>query len=409
MQDELPTLTTGQRIKLYRQRSGKTRTVLGGLVGKSAEWVKSVEIGRILPPRLHMLNQIARALRVPVQALIADDDQAIISSGPGHAALPAVREALNRWPVPDAEEPPPLEHIAARLTVAWRARHAAPDHRTVIGDLLPDLIRDAQLAALVYRGEQQGQAKALLADVLGLSQMFLAYQPAADLLWRVVDRAVLAAQESGDPVALAQAIWFAAEAHRDSGDWDTAMAINLDGMAALERNLDEANDDLPGRMHRVLGMYGALHASAAFTAARAGEAGHAWRYWDKADKIMRRLPDSYYQRVTSFSRPVMIAHAVTLEVELRKGDKAVKMATRTQAEQIRSRPRRARHLIEVARGHHLNGEHASTLGLLASAYETAPETIRYNLYARQIVVEMLDGPPELRRDANDLAVKVGLV
>jgi len=63
VQDEFPTLTTGQRIKVLRTRSGKTRAVLGGLVGKSAEWVKSVEMGRILPPRIHMLNQIARALR----------------------------------------------------------------------------------------------------------------------------------------------------------------------------------------------------------------------------------------------------------------------------------------------------------------------------------------------------------
>jgi len=348
-----------------------------------------------------MLNQIARVLKVPVQALIADGEQEIISSEPGHAALPAVREALNRWPDSGAEEPQPLNQIAARLGAAWRARHAASDHRTVIGGLLPALIRDAQLAALVYQGEGQRRAKALLADVLGLSQMFLAYQPASDLLWRVVDRAVLAARESGDQVALAQAIWFATEAHRDSGDWDTAMAINLDGIAALEQDLDDASDD-------VLGMYGALHAGAAFTASRAGEAGHAWRNWDKADAVARCLPDSYYQRATSFSRPVMIAHAVTLEVELRKGAKAVQRATRTQAEQIRSRPRRARHLIEVARGHRLKGEQRSILVLLSSAYETAPETIRYNLYARQMVVELLNGPGALRRDANDLAIKVGL-
>ena len=406
MQDQLPTLTTGQRIKLYRLRAGKTRAVLGGLVGRSAEWVKSVEMGRILPPRIQMLNQIARALKVPVQALIAEHDQAIMAAGAGHAALPAVREALNRWPVHDDAEPRSLDRIAARLGVAWRARHAAPDHRTVIGALLPNLIRDAQSAALAHQGAQQRQAKALLADALGLSQMFLAYQPAADLLWRVADRAVVASRESGDPVAMAQAIWFAAEAHRDAGDWDTAMAINQDGIAAMERELDEPGRGEPS--DAMLGMYGALHAAAAFTAARAGESGHAWRYWDKADEIVHRLPNDYYHRVTSFSRPVMIAHAVTLEVELRKGDKAVHTASRTQAEQIRSRPRRARHLIEVARGHHQQNEHEATLNLLASAYETAPETIRYNLYARQMVADLFDGPPTLRRDANDLAIKVGL-
>jgi transcriptional regulator with XRE-family HTH domain len=402
MRDDLPTLTTGQRIKLFRQRAGKTRAVLGGLVGRSDEWVKSVEMGRILPPRLPMLSQIARALKVRVEDLIDGDDSVVVQSSPGHAALPAVRDSLNRWPATDPEHTPSLDLISERLAVAWRARHAAPDHRTVIGGLLPDLIQDALSATLVHEGEDRRRAQALLADVLGLSQMFLAYQPAADLLWRVVDRAVTAAYESGDEVAIAQAVWFAAEAHRDAGDWDTAMAINLDGIRALESALPQGSED-------VLGMYGALQASAAFTAARAGEAGRAWRYWDLADKVVRKVSPGYYQRVTSFSRPVMVAHAVTLEVELRRGDSAVQTATQTQARRIQSRPRRARHLIEVARGHQQKLDHRAVLNLLSTAYETAPETIRYNVYARQMVKELLQESPLVRRDAHDLAVKVGLV
>ena len=48
--DDLPTLTTGHQIKLLRQRVGMTRAVLAGLVGKSPDWVKSVETGRIMTP-----------------------------------------------------------------------------------------------------------------------------------------------------------------------------------------------------------------------------------------------------------------------------------------------------------------------------------------------------------------------
>lgn len=44
------------------------------------------------------------------------------------------------------------------------------------------------------------------------------------MLWRVVARAMLATQESGDPLALAQAARSAIEAHRDAGDWDTGAA-----------------------------------------------------------------------------------------------------------------------------------------------------------------------------------------
>jgi transcriptional regulator with XRE-family HTH domain len=400
--DDLPTLTVGQRIKLHRERAGKTRAVLAGLVGRSTEWVKAVETGRILPPRLHMLGQIAKALRVEVWELTDVDQPPTIQVGPGHAHLPAVRDALNRWPIGVNRDPEPLGHIRARLDTAWRARHAAPDHRTVIGALLPDLIRDAQHASRVYVGERRREAQALLADVLGLAQMFLAYQPAADLLWRVVDRAVLAAQESGDPVALAGAVWFAAQAHRDAGDWDTAMAVTQDTLRAVEPALGDGPDEL-------LALWGALQVEASHTAARAGEAGRAWRHLDIADGVAGRLPAGYYQRASSFSRIIMGPHAVTVEVELRKGGHALRRADRTDPAGIPSRPRRARHLIEVARGHYLRNDRQATVGVLNQAYDTAPETIRYNGYARSIVVDLLDGPPALRRQAHDLAAKVGLL
>ncbi|MBE1484665.1 helix-turn-helix domain-containing protein [Plantactinospora soyae] len=395
----LPTLTAGQRIRLHRERTGKTRAILGGLVGRSAEWVKAVENNRLLPPRLQMLSQIAKALRVDLATLTGSDEPVSVSVGPGHAYLPAVREALNRWPIGLDTEPQPLSHIRARLDNAWRARHAAPDHRTVIGALLPGLIHDAQHAARVSTDRQQ--AYALLTEALGLTQMFLAYQPSGELVLRTVDRAMLAAQESGDPLALACATWFAAAAHRESGDWDTAMAVTLDAMRAIEPKLPDASDDL-------LASWGALQVEASHTAARAGEAGKAWHHLDIAGGVAKRLPEDFYQRWSSFSAVIMGPHAVTVEVELRKGGHALRQADRTDARAIPSRPRRARHLIEVARGHHLRNDRQATMGTLDLAYETAPETIRYNGYARSMVLELLGSPAAQRRPAHDLALKVGL-
>ncbi|MEV5408740.1 hypothetical protein AB0K60_07875 [Thermopolyspora sp. NPDC052614] len=51
------------------------------------------------------------------------------------------------------------------------------------------------------------------------------------------------------------------------------------------------------------------------------------------------------------------------------------------------RPRRGRHLIEVARPHHLQRDHEAVLGTLKLAEQTAPETIRYNGYARRMTLE----------------------
>ncbi|GAB3083835.1 helix-turn-helix domain-containing protein [Micromonospora schwarzwaldensis] len=401
--DSLPELTFGQRLKVYRERSGKTRAVLGGLVGRSAEWVKAVETDRILPPRVHMLDRMARALKVDVSALVGElSDRSAVVNGPEHPALASVRDAVNRFSISADVPPESLSGLRARLDAAWRARHQASDHRTVLGGVLPGLLRDVQRAAIVYEGGERRQAQALLAETLGLAQMFLAYQPAAELLWRVADRAMVAAQESGDPEAVACAGWFLCQVHRDAGDWDTAMVVTLDVLSALEPYTDDANPNL-------LALWGAVNFEAAYTAARAGEEGRAWRFWDRADRVAHRLPADFYQPQTSFSRVVMGAHAVTVSVELQKSGEAVRQARRHDAAAIPSRPRRARHLIEVARAHYGKNDTEAAVAFLGQAYQSAPETIRFNGYARQITLDLLDGPRSTREEAHDLAMKVGLV
>ncbi|MEU7954255.1 helix-turn-helix transcriptional regulator [Micromonospora chalcea] len=401
--DSLPELTFGQRLKVYRERSGKTRAVLGGLVGRSAEWVKAVETDRILPPRIHMLDRIARALKVDVSALAGElSDRSAVVNGPEHPALASVRDAVNRVVLADDAESESLAGLRERLAVAWRARHQASDHRTVLGGLLPRLLHDVQRAALQYEGVERRHAQSLLAETFGLTQMFLAYQPAAELLWRVADRAMVAAQDSGDPEAVALAAWFLCQVHRDAGDWDTAMAVTHDVLSALEPRAADAGPNL-------LALWGALNFEAAYTAARAGEEGRAWRYWDRANLVAQRLPEGFYQPQTSFSRVIMGAHAVTVAVELQKSGEAVRQARRHDSAAIPSRPRRARHLIEVARAHYGKDDKEAAVTTLRHAYESAPETIRFNGYARQITLDLLDGPRSTRDDARDLAVKVGLL
>src|SRR5690606_32375208 len=118
-------------------------------------------------------------------------------TGPGHPRLGAVRAAVNALPALTETEAPPVAHLRARLDQAWAARHSSPQHREVLGQLLPDLIRDAQLAA--HQAEERAErraAQAVLAEVYALSQFFIAYQPAQDLLWRVAERGIVAAQDS---------------------------------------------------------------------------------------------------------------------------------------------------------------------------------------------------------------------
>ncbi|NUS22740.1 MAG: helix-turn-helix transcriptional regulator [Streptomyces sp.] len=401
-------LRFGQRVQVLRERRGMTRAQLADLVGLSPHTLRKIENGQQQAPGLDMVMRIAEALRVRDLAdLTGHPDMHVdLFIGPGHPRLAAVKAAIDSFPLSTSAEPPPVAHLEARLHAAWKARHGAKNHREVIGRLLPDLIRDAQ--ALVRHAEtslDRRAAQALLAQTYSLSQFFIAYQPDSSLLWRVAERGMIAAQESEDPHAIGVAAWLLAQAHRDSGPrhFDAADAVNLEAIRFLEPLLPDAADD-------VLAIAGALQFELGYTAARRRETGTAWRHWDKANDMAARLAPDYYHPITSFSQAIMGAHAVTVAVELHQGGESVRQAARADEVVIPSRPRRARHRIEEARGYQLDGQPDVAIATLEKAYRSAPETIAYNGYARRIILEEVESKQvNRRRRASELAMEIGLL
>ncbi len=396
----------GQRMQLLRMRRGMTREVMAGLLGKSSSWVKQVESGVLKTPSLDVVLAIAEALRVrDLGELAGGARAAALFAGPAHPRLAAVAAAVNRLPRTERQAPP-AAHLRARLDTAWAARHRAPHHRDVVGSLLPDLISDGQSA--VRQAETSADrraAQAALSEVYSLAQFFLAYQPDAALLWRVAERGMIAAQESDDPHALGVAAWLQAEAHRDTGGahLDAADDVTAQALAYLEPLL-------PCGATTVVAITGALRVAAGYTAARRGDTGAAWGHWDRAREIAERLPANYYHPITSFGQAIMGAHAVTVAVELHAGGESARQAARAEASAIPSRPRRARHRIEQARAYHLDGQPDVALATLDHAHEAAPETIRYNGYAKSLLLELAESKvPARRQRAADLAVRIGLL
>lgn len=401
-------LRFGQRVQILRERRGMTRTQLADLIGISPHTLKKIENGQQQAPGLETVMRIAEALRVRDLADLTGQPEMHVDLfiGPGHPRLAAVKAAIDSFPLAPNVEPPPVAHLEARLHAAWKARHQAPNHREAIGRLLPDLIRDAQtLVRSAETGADRRAAQALLAQTYSLSQFFIAYQPDSSLLWRVAERGIVAAQDSGDPHSIGVAAWLLAQAHRDSGPrhFDAADAINLEAVRFLEPLLPDAGDD-------VLAIAGALEFELGYTAARRRETGTAWRHWDKANEMAARLPDDYYHPITSFGRAIMGAHAVTVAVELHQGGESVRQAARADEVTIPSRPRRARHRIEEARGYQLDGQPDVAIATLEKAFRTAPETIRYNGYARRIILEETESKQaQRRRRASELAAEVGIL
>ncbi|OLB81119.1 MAG: hypothetical protein AUI14_04455 [Actinobacteria bacterium 13_2_20CM_2_71_6] len=392
-------LTFGQRLRWHRERAGKSRAVLGGLIGKSEEWVKAVEAGRLQMPRLPILLQIAEALRIQDLAELTGSRPLSVAAMTknAHDALGMVRDAIVSRRLP-TDDPPPLDTLATRVAHAWAQWHSVPDHRTAVASLLPDLIQDARIAA--RSTDDRRRALALLAQAYHLAQAYLAFQPAIELVWLTADRGLTAAYDADDPAAVAGAAWYAAQVYQSGGQVEKAVEISREA-ADLLPGLDADSTELRA-------CFGLVHLAAAWSYAAAGREGQAWREWDQADAAVRSLGDGYVHPWLMFGRGIVDCYAMLIDIELFHGARAVDRANQIDLSIIPSRTRRAVNAMNAARAYSLRKEHLATLHLIGQAYQHAPETVRYRPWARTTVLELMHtGGPAVRNAAREMAGVVG--
>src|SRR5580693_6359090 len=301
MLDDLAGKRTGERIQILRERKGLSRPVLAGLVGMSPSWLKGIERGTRLPPRLPLLVRLAEALAVGDVAVLAgiDRDLGGATSVPGssfahipHDAVPAIREAIRDPLLTVPAGPVDVAALASRTANAWLLWHQSTQHRTDVGRILPRLITDARVTARTAEGQDRRAANAVLADVYALVQHEVVWASETELTWTAADRAMTAAQEADTPGALAGAAWTLGMVQRSAGDTDGALTLAREAAGLLESRLEDADDEMRA-------LYGALQLHAATTSARAGREGDAWWHWDQANATAERL-GGYHHPWTMF-------------------------------------------------------------------------------------------------------------
>jgi hypothetical protein len=379
-----------------------SRPVLGGLVGKSSEWVKAVEAGRLLTPRLPVLLQLAQVLQIgDLVDLVGDERISTASFGKtAHPNLPTIADALARYPLTASDEPVDVANLAGRVTQAWTLWHGTRSHRSAIATLLPDLLHDARTTVRRTDGLDRRAASRALAQTNHLAQLYLSFQPAPDLVTLTGDRAMTAAQDADDPAAIAAAAWYVNHVHRDAGQQHEArVQLALDAIALLtpERDSDRAE-------------WGLLHLAIALSFAKVGQEGRAWHHWDRADEAVKALPEGYVHPWLMFGRAMVDTYAVTILVDLMRGGEAARRADQVDMTAMPSATRRSYLLIEAARAYHQERENVAVMHLLGQAHDEAPETARYNLFARATVADLAEhGGGMVRRNAAALAESMGLV
>jgi transcriptional regulator with XRE-family HTH domain len=408
-----PALTFGQRVQHARERTGKTRAVVAGLMDQSTEWVKAIEKGSIGMPRLPKLLRLAHVLGIEDLAELTGEERlaAATYTKAEHGALPTVKRALTTYQLaPDDREPESAEILAARLRTAWRLWHdsdpragygaAVEGNRTRIVGLLPSLLADTQHAARALDGAERRRALVSLAETYHLAQLFLSFQPAPDLVVLTGDRAMTAAQDADSPRAIAAAAWYMNHVHRDAGEAAEARVDLAEQAAALLQDRED-----PEHIAR----RGLLYLAVALSYAKTGQQGDAWRYWDKADEAARQLGDDYAHPWLMFGRGIVNGYAITMHNDLMQPAKALEVAEALDLGGIPSATRRSYHLIESARAHGMLGEGTAAVSLLGKAFRESPETIQYNLHTRSVLPELVkSGPRMVRDDALGLARELGV-
>ncbi|WP_433681939.1 helix-turn-helix domain-containing protein [Nocardia sp. CA-119907] len=394
----------GQRLQRLRQQAGMTRPILGELAGRSASWVKALEIGRLQQPRLPMLIRLAEILDIRDLTQLTGEQPLVrsIYGKKAHQALPKITEALASFPTTASTDDTELTAgaIEARTRQAWVLWHGAAFQRSAIATILPDLLRDTRVAVRQLDGNDRRKAQATLAQVYHLAQLYLSFQPPASLVLLSGDRAMTAAQDADNPHAMAAAAWYVNHVYRDAGE-EAEARVELARQMCDMVQPDKEGDDLA--------LWGLLRLAMALSYAKVGREGDALRHWDEADRAAKALGDNYIHPWLMFGRVMVDAYMITIQADLMHAGFAIRHAAKVDLAKMPSATRRSFHAAETARAHHMRDEPLAAVTLLSKAEKESPDTFGFSLFARSAVPDLVEhGGQTVRSDAERLASVLGL-
>ncbi|MEV0033347.1 helix-turn-helix transcriptional regulator [Nocardia sp. NPDC050793] len=397
----------GNNVATFRRASGITQVGLASLIGKSVDWVSGVERGRLHAERLTDLINIATVLQCRVEDLLGRPiDSLVPGTNPRSEAVDAVREVMMRAAVPTpASSPKPpatLDEIGNRVAQAWTTWHTSPTAHSALGRILPDLLTDANTA---YHGaEDRRRAARIVSGTNQITRQWLHHLPEGDLAWVAAERAMHTAREADDPHLIALGAWALSASYRRAGQQQEATRLCLSAADELKKRLD-AN---PGDAN-LIADYGMLHLAASISSAQSNEEGRAWALHRIADEAARSL-GARYDPWTMFGKGNVDIHGLAISAELGRPDAVVDYAARLDIDNVPSVERRARVLIDTARGHvQRKNDEAAALTLL-DAEKISSDEVHDSTLVRELLRELLHRDhARARAHVRGLAQRSGLI
>ncbi|WP_236244315.1 helix-turn-helix domain-containing protein [Streptomyces sp. CC210A] len=390
----------GRRIAYWREHRGLTQSDFGRLMGQSRRWVQDLEGGqRQTDPRLSVLQRAAEILRIPLERLVTDP-----APTPASTPLPGSVAALVDSLHQPAHRPSAAVHLPdLRRRLAFCCQAWTACHYTAVARDLPAILAAAHVAA----------ADSTEGSVL-LSR---AYQLTASLLFKygqlgrtpgvlAADRALVAAESAGDPVAIGAAARRVARGLIHQQRHATAAAYAKTAAAELRPELEQEGSI-------GLSTLGMLYLVAAVGATGAGRSpssvAEATERLGEAGEVAQRQGDDQDADYTSFGPTNVRLHEVDVLLRLDDAWSALEAAQRIDPGALAGlgRERQARHLVTSARASALTRRREDATQLLLDAEQLAPEEVR-RPSVLGLVRELLILVPNPDLSLRELAQRCGL-
>jgi tetratricopeptide (TPR) repeat protein len=273
---------------------------------------------------------------------------------------------------------------------AWRLAHES--RFAALDAALTELIPALENAVHDHGGEDHLTLHGLRARAYQAASAAFARQDEPDAAWVAADRAITAAEQSGNPLDFVAGHFRLAHAFIRLGHYDQAEHVTATALDALA-SVADAPDATP----ETLSLYGAMHLVHAVISSHESDRARARSHLADAKRIAQRLGTDRNDFDTEFGPTNVQLHTVAVAVDLGDAGEALEVAHGIDASGL-SPERQARLLVDVARAHAQRRHTGEALAALLDAENLAPEHVRSHHLARGVVADLLDQfgrrPPE---------------
>ncbi|MBL1109423.1 helix-turn-helix transcriptional regulator [Streptomyces sp. 5-8] len=397
--------SNGQRLARLRARHRWTQQRLADEAGFSLASVRAYEQGRRSLDRSAIVLAFAKALDCHPTEITGAPYVPLNSDTDGQAAVASVagvRRALLRHGRPARPEEyevaaVDLADLHKRVDEANAFRQAAALAKS--GAMLPQLLRDLQVACEVVEGAQRREAFSLLTSGYECAMQYLyklGYTSDATL---ATERVVWSARETEDPLRALASQWYDAGEFLSIGEHDEAGAI-IDGALTELGTVRESTPE-------AVSLRGAFHLKAALNSARSGSPAVAENHWERAKAAAEELGEDRNDYQLQFGPTNVAIWGVSLPVEMGRGRVAVNRAEKVRLPAKFSPERHSHHFIDVGRALFYNGQREQALGAFLRAERLAPQATRMHAGVRETVGTMIR--TQKRGELVELGIRLGVV